>query len=105
MRNILKCYASDFGDGLQLILLLRILCNLRARTGSDRWARGSRGLSLVQDFQMLCVCCVDSGVSCGSDSGFLGTSLGYRTDLPFQNVKALIDQIDPEVSYSVKTRH
>lgn len=33
-RNILKFYVSDFGDGLQLIVLLCIPCNLRALTSS-----------------------------------------------------------------------
>lgn len=34
-QNILKFFALDFGDGLQLLVLLHVPCNLRALTNSD----------------------------------------------------------------------
>ena len=83
-RNVLKCYASGFGDGSQPVVLRCIPCNLRALTNSDGWGQGSRALSLIQGFQMLCIRCVDSGVLSDPDSGFVSTSLGYGTGLLFR---------------------
>lgn len=104
-RNILKFYASDFGDGLQLIVLLCIPCNLRALTNS--WLMGTRkqrteshtGFSDV--LYTLCRCrdvvwswfwvCQYQSV------------IWHRP--PFQDLKARINQIVPEVSYDTKTHH
>lgn len=103
-RNILKFYASDFGDGLQRIVLLCTPCNTRAFTNSDRWGQGSRGLSHTGFSGVVYTLCRLGGVV-WSRFRVSQYQSGVLHRPPFQNVKAQIDQIDPKVTYGTKTHH